>query len=90
MLRFSTAFVGVRRRLLRLGRAACDTELVRNLGPWQGLDDLEYSALERVDWFNRRRLIHEPGRIPPAEYEADHHHGQQPRHPVAAHTNQPA
>src|SRR5206468_220288 len=25
-------------------------ELVRNRGPWRGLDDLEYATLEWVDW----------------------------------------
>jgi putative transposase len=28
------------------------TELVRNRGPWRGLDDLELATLEWVDWFN--------------------------------------
>ena len=45
------------------------TELVRNKGPWRGLDDLELATLEWVDWFNHRRLFHELGRIPPAEFE---------------------
>lgn len=45
------------------------TELVRNRGPWRGLDDLELATLEWVDWFNHRRIFHDLGRIPPAEYE---------------------
>jgi len=45
------------------------TELVRNKGPWRGLDDLELATLEWVDWFNHRRLFTELGRIPPAEFE---------------------
>jgi putative transposase len=45
------------------------TELVRNRGPWRGLDDLELATLEWVDWFNHRRLFHELGRVPPTEYE---------------------
>ena len=45
------------------------TELVRNKGPWRGLDDLELATLEWVDWFNYRRIHHELGRIPPAEFE---------------------
>jgi putative transposase len=49
------------------------TELVRNKGPWRGLDDLELATLEWVDWFNHRRLFHELGRIPPAEFEARHY-----------------
>jgi putative transposase len=45
------------------------TELVRNRGPWRGLDDLELATLEWVDWFNHRRLFHALGRVPPAEFE---------------------
>ena len=45
------------------------TELVRNKGPWRGLDDLELATLEWVDWFNHRRLFEDHGRIPPAEFE---------------------
>jgi putative transposase len=48
-------------------------ELVRNRGPWRGLDDLEYATLEWVDWFNNRRLFEAHGHIPPAEYEAAHY-----------------
>jgi putative transposase len=49
------------------------TELVRNRGPWRGLDDLELATLEWVDWYNQRRLFHQLGRIPPAEYEHAHY-----------------
>ena len=48
-------------------------ELVRNRGPWRGLDDLEYATLEWVDWFNHRRLFEAHGHIPPAEFEAIHY-----------------
>ena len=46
------------------------TELIRNKGPWSGLDDLEIATLEWVDWWNNRRLLEPIGRIPPAEAEA--------------------
>lgn len=46
------------------------TELVRNKGPWRGLDDLELATLEWIDWWNHRRLLGPIGRIPPAEAEA--------------------
>ena len=49
------------------------TELVRNKGPWRGLDDLELATLEWVDWFNHRRIFHELGRIPPAAFEDQHY-----------------
>ena len=48
-------------------------ELVRNKGPWKGIDDLEVAVAEYVDWFNHRRLHGELGLIPPAEYEANHY-----------------
>lgn len=46
------------------------TELIRRRGPWKGLDDVEYSTLEWVDWFNHRRLLEPIGDVPPAEFEA--------------------
>jgi putative transposase len=51
----------------------CKTELVRNRGPWQGLEDLELATLEWVDWFNHRRLFGELGHVPPAEFEPNHY-----------------
>ncbi len=30
-------------------------ELIRQEGPWQGLDDVEFATLCYVDWFNRQR-----------------------------------
>ncbi|GAB2474455.1 hypothetical protein GCM10027063_14310 [Promicromonospora xylanilytica] len=47
-------------------------ELVRNKGPWRGLDDLEIATVEYIDWYNNRRLHGELGHIPPTEYEALH------------------
>ena len=47
-------------------------ELVRNRGPWRGLDDLEMATVEYIDWYNNRRLHGELGHIPPAEHEQLH------------------
>jgi putative transposase len=55
-------------------------ELVRNKGPWRGLDDLEIATVEYIDWYNNRRLHGELGHLPPAEYEALH----AMTHPVTA------
>lgn len=55
-------------------------ELVRNRGPWRGLDDLEIATVEYIDWYNNRRLHGELGYLPPAEYEALH----AMTHPVTA------
>ncbi len=48
------------------------TELIRNRGPWKGLDEVEYATLEWIDWFNHRRLLEPIGNVPPAEFEADY------------------
>jgi putative transposase len=47
-------------------------ELVRNRGPWSGINDLEVAVAEYIDWYNHRRLHGELGLIPPVEYEALH------------------
>jgi putative transposase len=62
------------------------TELVRNRGPWRGLDDLELATLEWVDWFNHRRLFHELGRIPPAEHEKNYYQQKGSDQTVETHT----
>jgi putative transposase len=52
------------------------TELIRNKGPWRGLDDVEFATLEYVDWFNHQRLHTEIGKIPPAELETTYYRHQ--------------
>jgi putative transposase len=54
------------------------TELIRRQGPWKGLDAVEISTLEWVDWFNNRRLLEATGHIPPAEAEANHYRTTEP------------
>jgi putative transposase len=56
-------------------------ELVRNRGPWKGIDDLEIAVAEYIDWFNHRRLHGEIGLIPPGEHEDNFY-----RHNTAATT----
>ena len=46
-------------------------ELIRNRGPWFGIDDLEIAVAEYFDWFNQRRLHGELGHIPPIEAETN-------------------
>ena len=48
-------------------------ELVRNKGPWAGIDDLEIATAVYLDWFNHRRLHGEIGTIPPTESETNHY-----------------
>jgi len=52
-------------------------ELVRNKGPWRGINDLEIAVAEYIDWFNMRRLHGEIGMIPPDEAETNYY-SQQP------------
>jgi putative transposase len=59
-------------------------ELIRNKGPWRGIDDLELAVAEYIDWYNHRRLHGEIGLIPPVEYEALHHHTQRAPQPAEA------
>jgi transposase InsO family protein len=54
------------------------TELVRQRGPWRGIDQVEYATLEWVDWFNHRRLLAPIGYVPPAEFEAAFHREEDP------------
>jgi putative transposase len=53
-------------------------ELVRNLGPWRSIDDLEIAVAEYIDWFNHRRLHGEIGLVPPAEYESAYYYRHNP------------
>jgi transposase InsO family protein len=46
-------------------------EVIHRRGPWRSYEAVEYAALERVDWFNNRRLLEPIGNIPPAEAEAN-------------------
>ena len=55
-------------------------ELVRNHGPWRGIDELEIATAEYIDWFNHQRLHGEIGMVPPAEKENTYHQ----HHPVTA------
>jgi putative transposase len=59
-------------------------ELIRNKGPWNGLNDLELAVAEYVDWYNRRRLHGELKLVPPVEHEARHAATTTARQPAEA------
>jgi putative transposase len=61
------------------------TEIIKRLGPWKTLADVEIATAEWVDWFNNRRLFSELGHIPPAEYEANYYQAQSNLQVTAAH-----
>lgn len=52
-------------------------EAIRRLGPWRGLDHVEYETLDWVSWFNNRRLLQPIGHVPPVEYEEAYYQGQE-------------
>lgn len=60
------------------------TELIRQTGPWRGLDDVEYATLEWVAWFNTQRLLEPLGYLPPAEYEEQYHRASAAQAPEVA------
>ena len=52
------------------------TELIRQQGPWRGVESVELATLTWVDWFNNRRLMEPIGNVPPAELEAEYYEQQ--------------
>ncbi len=59
------------------------TELIHRRGPWRSAEAVELATLERVDWFNNRRLLEPIGNIPPAEAEA-RYYAQASEHAMVA------
>jgi len=53
------------------------TEVIHHLGPWRGIDQVEYQTLEWVDWFNKVRLLEPIGNIPPVERESLYYQRQE-------------
>ena len=49
------------------------TEVIRQRGPWRGIEAVELVTLEWVDWFNHRRLLEPIGDVPPAEKEDEYY-----------------
>ena len=52
------------------------TELIKRLGPWRTLTDIELATAEWTDWYNTRQLHGEIGHVPPAEYETAFYQNQ--------------
>ncbi|OLT17730.1 hypothetical protein BJF80_16320 [Serinicoccus sp. CUA-874] len=59
-------------------------ELIRNRGPWKGVNDVQIAVAEWVDWYNNRRLHGELGHVPPTEYETNHYAAHQAGSPEPA------
>ena len=63
------------------------TEVIRQRGPWRGLEDVEFATLEWVWWFNHHRLLESLGYVPPEEYEEAFYRGQETQSLVPVLTN---
>ena len=53
------------------------TEVIRRRGPWRGLEDVEFTTLEWVHWYNTQRLLEPIGNIPPVEYEMNYYRSKE-------------
>jgi transposase InsO family protein len=51
-------------------------ELIRQQGPWRGIEPVEFATLKWVDWYNNRRLMETIGNVPPAELESEYYEQQ--------------
>ena len=63
------------------------TEVIRQRGPWRGLEDVEFATLEWVWWFNHHRLLEPLGYVPPVEHEEAFYRRQETQILVPALTN---
>ena len=52
------------------------TAVIRRRGPWRHAEAVEFATLDRVDWFNNRRLLEPIGHVPPVESEQGYHQTQ--------------
>lgn len=48
-----------------------EAEDIHRRGPWHDFEAVGYASLERLDWFDNRRLLEPIGNTPPAEAEAN-------------------
>ena len=42
------------------------TEVIKQLGPWKTMQDVEWETAQWVEWYNTQRLLSSIGYIPPA------------------------
>ena len=68
----------------------CKAEAIHRRGPWRSLAAVGFATLERVDWFNNRRLLEPIGNVPPAKAEANYYAALDDTPMAAQHSNQHA
>lgn len=59
------------------------TEVIKQLGPWKTMQDVEWETMHWVNWYNTARLLGSIGYIPPAEAERQYLDRMQPMANVA-------
>jgi len=59
-------------------------EVIHHLGPWRGLDDVEYATLEWVRWYNEKRRHSKLDYLSPKDFEEQLLLGQNESVAVAA------
>ena len=64
-------------------------ELIRNKGPWTGIDDVEAATAGWVEWYNTRRPHSSLDYMTPRDWLAAHPHGIEPQAPTTPRTPQP-
>ena len=62
------------------------TELIKQRGPWRGIDQVELATLVWVDWHNHQRLHSACYDLPPVEYEKIKNSQQRDQQPAALST----
>ena len=58
-------------------------EVIHRCGPWKSFEAVEFATLNRVDWFNHRRILEPIGNIPLAEAE-ENYYAELDKLPMAA------
>jgi hypothetical protein len=53
------------------------TEVIRSLGPWRNMEDMEFATLRWVWSFNHHPLPEPIGHVPPGEYEEMYYRSQE-------------
>jgi putative transposase len=59
------------------------TEVIKQLGPWKTMQEVEWETMHWVDWYNEDRLLGPIGYLPPAEAELQHFERTEPMAKVA-------
>ena len=59
------------------------TEVVKRLGSWRTMQDVEWEAMHWVEWHDEHRLLSSIGHMPPAQAKRRHFERVEPASDVA-------